>query len=200
MPLTGRFYGGSTLGGGRTVQDFGLCDSKGIYQYTAKLRARGLLVVLFFTLDSATSLESLKSVQLWTESLKTDKWTPLALANSGPEALLAFAEKNALTGITFLSDYDYYQTRNWGVSHVPTLFLVAGKSGQVLQKISGADTVQLEAVRVQLTSEVEKILAAEAAAKAAAAKAAEEKAEAEKKAAEEKAAAADKAVLEPSKA
>ena len=169
MPLTGRFYGGSPMGGGRTILDFGLCDTKGVYQYTAKLRAKGLLVVVFFSTASAGSLAVLKTVQEWTAAVKTDKWTPLAVASSSPEELKAFSEKNGLTDITFLLDYEYYQTRNLGVSHVPTLLVISGKTGQVLQRVQGNIAAELDAAGSVLKAEVAQIVAAEEAAKAAAA-------------------------------
>lgn len=202
MPLTGRFYGGSPMGGGRTILDFGLCDTKGVYLYTAKLRAKGLLAIVFFSTASVGSVEVLKAVQDWTASVKTDKWTPIAVANASAEELTEFAEKNGLTDITFLLDYEYYQTRNLGISHVPTLLIVSGKTGQVLQRVQGNIAEEIGTAGALLKAEVAKIVAAEEAAKAAAAKAAEEKAAADKKAAEEKAEAAAaeaKGASEPAK-
>ncbi len=187
MAVTDRFYGANTMGTARPIQDFGLSDLKGTYWYTAKLRVKGLLVVVFFSPDSAPSVRALKTVQGWIEGLPTQKWTALAVSEGSRVELAAFAEAQGVEGVSVLVDNGLYQTRTWGVSHLPSVYLVSGQTGRVLHKIMGDDEKALGGMREMLHSEVEKLVAADAAA----AKAAEEKkaAEAAAKAAEEKKAA-----------
>ena len=175
MSVTDRFYGSNTMGTSRPIQDFGLCDTTGLYQYTAKLRAKGLLVVVFFSADSAPSVEALKTVQSWTAALPTQKWTALGVGEGDRAELAKFREANGLTGVSLLLDHELYQTRTWGVSHLPSIYLISGKTGRVLQKVLGLESEALAAMQGLLTAEVEKIVAAEAAAK----KAADEKAAAD---------------------
>ena len=184
MSVTERFYGANTMGTSRPIQDFGLSDTKGLYQYTAKLRAKGLLVVVFFSPDSAPSVEALKTVQSWTEALPTQKWTALGVGEGDRTELAKFAEANGLANVSLLLDFELYQTRMWGVSHLPSVYLVSGKTGRVLQKVMGLESQALAAMQGLLTEEVGKIVAAEAAAK---------KAEEEKKAADAAAKAAEAA-------
>lgn len=182
MSVTERFYGANTMGTGRPIQDFGLGDLKGNYQYTAKLRAKGLLVVVFFSTDSAPSVRALQVVQSWTADLPTQKWTALGVGDGDRTELGQFAEAHGLGGVTLVLDHELYQTRQWGVSHLPSLYLVSGKTGRVLHKILGEDAKSLDGMKQMLTEEVNKIVTAEAAAK---------KAEDDKKAAEAAAKAAE---------
>ena len=186
MALTERFYGANTAGTARPIQDFGLSDTNGLYQYTAKLRVKGLLVVVFFAPDSAPSVQALKVVQGWTADLPTQKWTALGVGEGDRTELAQFAEKNGLSNVSLLLDFELYQTRQWGVSHLPSIYLVSGKTGRVLHKILGLDEAALSGMKLMLHDEVGKIVAAEAMAK---------KAEEDKKAAE----AAAKAKATPAK-
>ena len=184
MSVTERFYGANTAGTGRAIQDFGLTDLKGNYQYTAKLRAKGLLVVVFYALDSAPSVRSLEAVQAWTADLPTQKWTALGVGDGDRAELARFAEARGLDAITLVVDHDLYQTRQWGVSNLPSLYLVSGRTGRVLHKIMGEDGPAMDGMRAMLADEVNKIVTAEAAAK---------KAEDDKKATEAAAKAAEAA-------
>jgi len=165
MSVTERFYGANTAGTGRAIQDFGLSDLKGNYQYTAKLRAKGLLVVVFFATDSAPSVRALEAVQSWTADLPTQKWTFLGVGDGDRGELAQFAEAHGLAAITLVLDHDLYQTRQWGVSNLPSVYLVSGRTGRVLHKILGEDGRAMDGMRAMLTDEVEKIATAEAAAK-----------------------------------
>ncbi len=191
MALTERFYGANTAGTSRPIQDFGLSDTKGVYQYTAKLRAKGLLVIVFFAPDSLPSVKALETVQGWTAETPPQKWTALGVAEGDRPTLAGFAEAHGLSGVNVLVDFELYQTRMWGVSHLPSIYLISGKTGRVLHKIIEDDDEALVGMKAMLLSEVEKIVAAEAAAKEAAQKAEEEKKRAEE---EKKAADAAKAV------
>ena len=182
MALTERFYGANTARTSRPIQDFGLSDTKGVYQYTAKLRAKGLLVVVFFSPDSPPSVEALKTVQAWTTETPTQKWTAIGVAEGDRTEMAQFADAQGLSNISVVLDFELYQTRMWGVSHLPSVYLVSGKTGRVLQKILGEDAAALNGMKQMLADEVAKIVAAEEAAKAAAEEA--KKAEEEKKAAE----------------
>ena len=194
MALTERFYGANTAGTSRPIQDFGLSDTKGVYQYTAKLRVKGLLVVVFFSPDSPPSVKALETVQSWTAETATQKWTALGVAEGDRTALAEFAEAHGLSNVSVLLDFELYQTRMWGVSHLPSVYLISGKTGRVLHKIVGDDDAALDGMKAMLADEVGKIVAAEEAAKEAAKKAEEQKkADDEKKAAEAKAAEAAKA-------
>lgn len=171
MAVTDRFYGANTMGTARPIQDFGLSDLKGTYLYTAKLRVKGLLVVVFFSPESAPSVRALKTVQGWVEGLPTQKWTALAVSEGSRVELTAFAKAEGVEGVSVLVDNGLYQTRSWGVSHLPSVYLVSGQTGRVLHKIMGDDEKALGGMKEMLHSEVEKLVAADAAA----AKAAEEK-------------------------
>ncbi len=189
MSVTERFYGANTAGTGRAIQDFGLTDLKGNYQYTAKLRAKGLLVVVFYATESAPSVRALEVVQSWAADLPTQKWTFLAVGDGDRGELAQFAEAQGLTAATLVLDHDLYQTRQWGVSNLPSVYLVSGRTGRVLHKILGEDARAMDGMRAMLTDEVEKIVTAEAAAK---------KADDDKKAADAAAKAAEAAKLSDS--
>jgi peroxiredoxin len=184
MTVTNHYYGGTVMGAGKTIPDFGLCDLKGNYLITSRLRAKGLLLAVFFNPEQAASVNVLKAVNGWAGELEQAKWTALAVADGPREALAAFAEANQLDKLTIVVDYELYQTHTWGLSHIPSTFLIAGK-GQILRRVIGDDASELGEVKALLAAEVAKIVAAEEAAKEAAARKAEE----DKKAAEAAAAA-----------
>lgn len=189
MPVTDHFYGPNTMGIGRVVQDFGLCDLKGEYVYTAKARTKGLLVVVFCGLYSAPSVRALEAVQSWTSDLPTQKWTALGVTEGDRDDASSFAQQYKLDGITLLLDHELYQTRRWGVSHLPSVYVIEGKTGRVLAKVVGDDADALGHAKQMLRETVAKMVAAEAAAK---------KADDEKKAAEAAAKAAEAAAPKPS--
>ena len=193
MPVTNRYYGGTSTGAGRIVSDFGLCDIKGGYIYTAKLRPKGLLVVAFFSPDTAASVNVLKAVQEWTGEIEASKWSALGVATGDREELKKFADANGIDKVSLLVDYDFYQTRSWGISHIPSLYIISGKTGRILDRVVGDKPSELQSAKELLSGEVSAILAAEAAAR---------KAEEEKKAAEAAAKAAEAAAkpAEPAKA
>ena len=168
MPVTDHFYGGRTIGAGRTIQDFGLCDLKGEYVYTARTRAKGLLVVVFFSPQSPPSQRALHAVQGWTQTLPTTKWTALAVTEGDRVELAKFADGQGLGGVSIVVDYELYQTRQWGISHLPCTYLISGKTGRVLAKVIGDDAGELTAMQQMLEAEVGKIVAAEEAARKAA--------------------------------
>jgi peroxiredoxin len=172
---TDRIYGAQTAGVGRTVQDIGLCDLNGEYVYTAKLRVKGLLVVVFFSPDSVPSVRAVEAVQGWVGDLPTQRWTGLAITEGDRDQLKTFAQEKGWDGVTVLVDHELYQTRSWGVSHLPSVYLISGKTGRVLMKVIGDQASDLQAVQHRLSDEVAQLVAAEAAAK---------RADEEKKAAE----------------
>jgi len=165
MGLTDQYYGASTAGLGKVIQDFGLCNLQGEYLYSAKARTKGALVVTFFGLNSGPSARALQTVQQWVGALPTGKWTAVALGEGGRDELTAFQSNNSLDGLTFLIDHELYQTRRWGVSHLPMTYVIAGKTGRVLAKVIGDDVSALDAAKAALSKELDALIAAEAAAK-----------------------------------
>lgn len=165
---TDRIYGAETAGVGRTVQDFGLCNLKGEYVYTTRLRAKGLLVVIFFSPISAPSLRAVQAVQSWVNDLPMQKWSAVAVTEGNRDQLAELAQAQGWKSVTTVVDYELYQTRAWGVSHLPSVYLISGKTGRVLMKVIGDREGDLEGVRQRLADEVAQIVAAEEAAAAAA--------------------------------
>lgn len=168
MGLTDQYYGAATAGLGKVIQDFGLCNLQGEYLYTAKARAKGMLVVCFFGMGAGPSVRGLQAVQEWTASLPGSKWTALAVGEGGRDELTAFQSDNGLEGLTFLIDHELYQTRRWGVSHLPMTYVIAGKTGRVLAKVIGDEPQALDAAKQTLAKELDALAAAEAAMKQAA--------------------------------
>lgn len=189
MPLTDQFYAANTPGVGRVIQDFGLCNLEGEYIYTAKLRPKGLLVVIFFSPASPPSVRALEAVQGWTTEITAPKWSAVAVTEGDRDEIAAFADQHKIDAVPVVLDHELYQTRRWGVSHLPTVYVIDGKTGRVLSKVIGDDSAGLNAAKQMLSDSVAKIIAAEEAAK---------KAEEEKKAAEEAAKAAAASAEKPS--
>lgn len=165
MGLTDQYYGASTAGLGKVIQDFGLCNLQGEYLYTAKARGKGVVVVTFYGQNSGPSTRALRAVQQWAQTLPTGKWTALAVGEGGRDELSALQAAQGLDSLVFLIDHELYQTRRWGVSHLPMTYVIAGKTGRVLAKVIGDDAAALDAAKATLAAELEALDAADAAAK-----------------------------------
>lgn len=190
MPVTDAYYGSNSARLTRAIQDFGLCNVDGAYIYSAKLRAKGFLIVAFFDPNAAESREVLRAIDSWTEELVQTKWTAVGISASDRETIKQLVDTHSLKNMTMLLDHEFYQTKLWGVSNFPSVFLVSGKTGRVMAHVRGNNADALDGVKNTLVSEVNKAVAAEESAK---------KADAEKKAAEEavKKAEAEKKPAEP---
>lgn len=167
MSLTNSLYASNTASSGKVVQDFGLCNLQGEFLYTAKLRAKGFLVVVFYSPASPPSIAALEAVQQWTTQLNGAKYAAVGVSEGDRDQLTALQDAHGLTGLTLLIDHELYQTRRWGVSHLPSVYVVQGKTGRVLAKVIGNDAGDLDAARTLLSSAIDAMTAAETAAKAA---------------------------------
>ena len=167
LALTNSLYASNTAASGKVVQDFGLCNTQGEFVYTAKLRAKGFLVVVFYSPASPPSVSALETVQGWTEGIPGAKWAAVGVSEGDRDTLVALQQQHGLTGLTLLVDHELYQTRRWGVSHLPSVYVVQGKTGRVLAKVIGNDVGDLDAARTLLSAAVDAMTAAETAAKAA---------------------------------
>ena len=157
---------------GRRIQDFGLCDLKGAYQHSTRLRGKGFLVVAFVNPLESNSVAVVKRLQDW-----------LALSDKVGVVVLTVGERDDAakmiesTGVTYpvLWDFEAYTAMTWAVTAAPTIFIVNGQ-GLVLGRVLGNDKDELEAAKTMLLEEVRKLEeAAKAAADAAAAAAAAKK-------------------------
>ena len=97
MPVTNHFYGGNSLGAGRTIQDIGLCGLDGNYVTTTKLRQKGLVVIIFFTPDSGICERVLKTVQSWSTEIPQNKWGAIGIAESDQPTLKAWADQRQIS-------------------------------------------------------------------------------------------------------
>lgn len=167
MALTNSLYASNTASSGKVVQDFGLCNLQGEFVYTAKLRAKGFLVVVFYSPMSPPSITALEAVQAWTADIPAAKWTAVGVSEGDRDTLVSLQQDYGLSGLTLLIDHELYQTRRWGVSHLPSVYVVQGKTGRVLAKVIGNDTQDLTAAKSLLSNAVDAMTAAETAAKAA---------------------------------
>jgi len=146
---------------GKCMQDFGLCDLKGVYQHTTRLRSKGFLVVAFLNASDSGSDAVAKTLAEWTSV--SDKITVVAVAvgeREDAESLIARTEVK----YTVLWDFEAYTASLWSVNAAPAVFIMNGQ-GLVLGRVLGSDAAELESARALLSEEVAK---ADAAAKAAA--------------------------------
>jgi len=158
----------SAITQGRLIQEFGLCDIKGVYQNTSKLRAKGWLAILFIDADNTFSASAAQALQKWPESLPADKVSILGVARGEKESLKGFASEHNLT-YPIVWDFDDYVGGLYGINSTPTL-LVTDSLGKVLAKIVGDDATAIDAAKATIAQAVQAAQeVAERAAKAAAA-------------------------------
>ncbi len=137
---------------GRRIQDFGLCDLQGVYQNSAKMRAKGFLAVAFLEVTDPNSQNMARELQNWTAL--GDKLTVAAVVFGEREAIEQMAQKESLT-YPVLWDFEMYVAPIWSVSAVPTLFLVDSQ-GLVLGRVLGADENELAAAHATMAEAIHK--------------------------------------------
>ena len=160
----------SAITRGRRIQDFGLCDTDGVYQTSTKLRAKGWLVVTFFSPDEAPSARTVDKIQEWAGSLPTDKVSIVGVYRGEKSAIGPFAQEH---GVTFplLWDLEDYNIGLWGLTSLPTTFVVDA-AGAVAARIVGDNTAELNAAGTALDEAIKRAAEAAQAAEAATAAAA----------------------------
>jgi peroxiredoxin len=149
----------SSITVGRTIQDFGLGDIAGVYRNTAKLRAKGWLVVAFFDASNDAAAGATKTLIGWSESLPSDKVTILGVGIGERDDVEKFAKTNNIT-FPVVWDYEDYVSVTWSVNALPTIY-ITNVGGTVLARVTGNDIADLENARLTIEAEIAK--AAEAA-------------------------------------
>jgi hypothetical protein len=134
---------------GRTILDFGLCDTKGVYQTTTKLRTRGWLVVAFIDPVDSNSAKAAEALSGWSD-LPQDKVTILTVSLADPKS--PKVSGLSLPGIV-VWDFDAYVAGIWGVNAVPTIF-VANGAGKVLAKMHGFSAEELSGAKALLSVDI----------------------------------------------
>ncbi|MDR3707718.1 MAG: TlpA disulfide reductase family protein [Capsulimonadaceae bacterium] len=153
----------SAITPGRTIQEFGLCDLKGVYQNTTRLRSKGWLVVFFFKVDDEYSASVAATLGGWAAELPADRVSLLGVA-SGDRTALTNAAASLDIKFPVVWDPEDYVAGTWGINALPAVF-VSDARGKVLARIAGDDQPALEAAKSSLSESVRKAI--EAAAKAA---------------------------------
>jgi hypothetical protein len=154
---------------GRSMQDFGLCDIKGIFQHTSRMRGKGFLVVAFLDAEANNSYDVSTTLNDWIS--QSPKIAAAAVVSGDRDKIEAFGVKSEAK-FPVLWDPDAYIAPIWAVNVVPTLFIMNDK-GMVLGRVRGTNPGELSAAKELLLDEVRKsdeAAAAKAAADAAAKK------------------------------
>lgn len=175
MPITNRYYGGSSIGAGGTVLDFGLSDLTGNYTHTSKLRTKGILIVSFFDMNSPVTQSFLQFTKQKLEQIASNKLAAIFVTDGDRTNLASRVKDEGISETLVLIDHNFYQARQWGINNLPSTYLIDGKTGQVVERIVGANQDELTHLFDIAQKKSAMLLAEEEAAK----KAAEEKKAAE---------------------
>jgi peroxiredoxin len=151
---------------GRYAPDFGLCDLRGVYQHTSRLRGKGFLAIAFVNPLAHSSLSVVRTLQDWLKA--SDKIALVAVMTGERADAEEFAQTCEAT-FPVLWDFEDNTTRSWSVSATPTVFVVDG-AGLVIGKVTGSDKSELDAAGAALAEATRRAeeaarIAAEAAAK-----------------------------------
>jgi peroxiredoxin len=157
----------SSINVGRTIQDFGLGDLSGVYRNTAKLRAKGWLVIFFFNSNQTASATAAKVLTGWLTSLPADKVSILGVGLGSRTDVEEFSKTNDIS-FPIVWDYEEYVAATWSIVDLPT-FYITNAGGKVLARITGFNDKELDSGRAVIVNEISK---AEEAARIAAEKAA----------------------------
>jgi len=156
----------SSINVGRTIQDFGLGDLSGVYRNTAKLRAKGWLIIVFFDASFSGYSNVIDALKMWNSSLPADKVTILGVGIGKREDLVQFAAANSVN-FPLVWDYDDYVAATWSVSALPTIYLMDA-GGRVLARLTGANDADLAEAKAVIETGIAKAAEKAAAEKAAA--------------------------------
>jgi hypothetical protein len=162
----------TAISSGRTIQDFGLCDLKGVYQHTSRMRSKGFLAIAFIDSASPASIDIITALADWTSIGPKVAGVVVAMGERADAESLASTTQ---TTLPILWDAENYLAPIWAITAVPTIFVVNDK-GIVLGRVRGTDSAELLSAKEMIAEEVRK--SDEAAAAAAAAKAAADAAKA----------------------
>jgi peroxiredoxin len=152
----------SAITQGRLIQEFGLCDLKGDYRNTSRLRSKGWLALLFFDVESSYSASVAQTMQSWMDSLPADRVSILGVGHGNAEDLKGFAAQHNLT-YPIVWDFDDNVVGLYSINSTPTL-IVTDARGMVLAKIVGDDAAGISSAKALVAEAVR--AAEEAAAKA----------------------------------
>lgn len=148
-------WGDNTLNPNETMRDLLLTDTAGQPRATAQARKAGMLALVFFRTDCPQCRQTIALLQSLADAYAdSGKLTVWGVSQDSAAATRAFAEQN---GIRFplLLDHDAWQSMNYGVTSVPTLYLVDGQ-GVVVQKVRGHSPATLDAVSAKVAAFLER--------------------------------------------
>jgi peroxiredoxin len=129
-------WGDNTINQNEMIRDLQLTDLSGRVCHTGPARSKGLLLLAFFRADSAPSLASLTALQALADGYKeSGKLTVFGVSESD-EAATRSAVAAAGASFSVLLDRDGYHAMVYGLTSVPTVYLV-GSDGTVLRKMIG---------------------------------------------------------------
>ena len=149
-------WGDNTLNSSEYIRDFYLTDISAQPRSTAAVRKAGkMLVVAFFRTTDAVCQRTLPTLQkladAYADAGKLEVW---AISQDDREATAAFAEQRSIK-FPLLLDRDQWYSMTFGVSTVPTTYLVDSK-GLVQKKLVGFDSAGLNEISVRIAAFLER--------------------------------------------
>ncbi len=140
----------TNIDAGHTAPDFSLKSLDGNAYSLAKLLEKGPVVVAFFKISCPVCQFTLPFLQRVAERYAGDGVTVLSVSQDDARNTKEFNREYGLTFPTLLDDPGYPVSNAYGLTNVPTIFLIQ-PGGKVQVSCMGFDKAELEKITAELS-------------------------------------------------
>ena len=141
----------TTINAGNTAPGFTLKSLDGKEYSLANLLQKGPVVAAFFKISCPVCQFTLPFIQRLAERYEGDTATILSISQDDAKSTAAFNKEYGLSFPTLLDDSDYAVSNAYGLSMVPTIFLIE-LDGKVKVSSMGFDKADLEKIAGALSA------------------------------------------------
>jgi peroxiredoxin len=139
----------TTINAGNTAPPFTLKSLDGTEYKLARLLEKGPVVAAFFKVSCPVCQFTLPFLQRLADHYAGDEVTILSVSQDGTKETAAFNKEYRLTLLSLLDDSGYPVSNAYGLSMVPTIFLIE-PDGRVKISSMGFDKADLEKIAAEL--------------------------------------------------
>ena len=141
----------TTINAGNTAPSFSLKSLDGKTYSLATLLEKGPVVAAFFKISCPVCQFALPFIQRLADRYNGDNATVLTVSQDDTKSTASFNQQYGLSLLTLLDDAGYHVSNAYGLSMVPTIFLIE-PDGKVKVSSMGFDKADLEKIAAELST------------------------------------------------
>lgn len=141
----------TTINAGNTAPSFSLKSLDGKTYSLATLLEKGPVVVAFFKISCPVCQFALPFIQRLADRYNGDNAAVLTVSQDDTKSTASFNQQYGLSLLTLLDDAGYPVSNAYGLSMVPTIFLIE-PDGKVKVSSMGFDKADLEKIAAELST------------------------------------------------